>query len=69
LYWVALLHKRSRNNLMARLAVPHQWRHRVDPNKWQRLTGHRQINPMGRLRVSLMDRLQVNLAGGLRGRA
>ena len=32
-----------------------------DPRKWQRLTGHRQVN--------LMDRPQVSLTGHLQGRA
>jgi hypothetical protein len=46
-----LPHKRSHNNIAARLAGRRQWRH---------LMGHRRIN--------LMDRLQVSLAG-LQGRA
>jgi hypothetical protein len=59
---LALLpHKRSRNNLAARLAARRQWRRRVDRSKWQLLTGHRQVNPM--------DRLEVSLTGHLQGRA
>ena len=64
-----LTHKHSRNNLAARLAAPRQWRHRVDPSKWHRLTGHRQVNPMDRLQVNLTGHLQVSLAGHLRGKA
>jgi hypothetical protein len=60
---VALPRKRSHNNntAAARLAGRRQWRHRVDPRKWQRLTGHRRVN--------FMDRLQVSLTVHLQGRA
>jgi hypothetical protein len=53
-----LLHKRSPSNLVARLGVPRQWRHRAVLSKWQYLTGHRQVNHMDRLSVRLTARLQ-----------
>ena len=49
------------NNIAAQWAGRRQWRHLMDPRKSQRLTDHRQVN--------LMDPLQVNLTGRLRGRA
>jgi hypothetical protein len=61
---VALTRKRSRNNnniAAPRLAGHRQCRHLADPRKWQRLTGHHQVN--------LMDRHQVSLSGNLQGRA
>jgi hypothetical protein len=53
--------KGSRNNIAAARLVVRQWRHLVDPRKWQRLTDRRQVN--------LMDRHQVSLKGHLQGRA
>jgi hypothetical protein len=60
---VALTRKRSHshnnNNIaVAQLAGRRQWQHLVDLRKLQRLTGHRQINLMGRQQVSLRGHLQ-----------
>jgi hypothetical protein len=52
------MRKRNQNNIAARSVGPRKWRDLMDPRKWQGLTGHRQVNLMGRPQVSPMGHLQ-----------
>jgi hypothetical protein len=56
-----LPHKRSHNNIAARLAGRRQWPHLMEHRQWERHTVHRRVN--------LMDRRQVRLNGHLQDRA
>ena len=49
---------RNRNHIAARLAARRQWGGLMDLRECQPPTGHRRINPMGRLRANLKDRLR-----------